>query len=105
MASGILGTASLTVASTNTVVYTVPTSKTAVVTVSVLNRDSTNYTNINLAISATGAITNTNYIEFGAGLIPNGVLERSGIVMDAGKKIVVGSSNGKTTVTVWGYEE
>jgi len=105
MASGILGTASLTVASTNTVIYSVPTSKTAVVTVSVLNRDTTNYTNIDLAISSTGAISNTNYIEYQASLIPTGVLERSGIVLEAGKKIIVGSSGGKTTVTVWGYEE
>ena len=43
-------------------------------------------------------------IEFDAQLLPKGVLERTGIVVDTGKQIVVRSSLGSVTAMVYGVE-
>lgn len=102
MATGILGTANLS-ATTNTTVYTVPASTFAVVTVSVCNRSASTVT-VRLASSASGTPGNAEYLEYGTQILANGVLERSGIVLDATKNIVVYSSATDVNVVVYGIE-
>jgi hypothetical protein len=102
MATGRLGTADLS-ATTNTTVYTCPSSTFAVVTVSVCNRGSTSAT-VRLAIAASASPTDAEYIEYDTTLAAKGVLERTGIVLDAGKLLVVRSSAVGVNAVVYGIE-
>lgn len=102
MATGRLGVADLA-AATNTTLYTVPASTFSVVTLSVVNRGST-AANIRISISASATPADSEYIEFDTSLSAKGVLERTGIVMDAGKLLVVRSSATTVNAVVYGIE-
>jgi hypothetical protein len=102
MATGRLGTADLA-AATNTTVYTCPSSTFAVVTVSVCNR-SASAANIRIAVATSATPGNAEFIEFDTSLSAKGVLERTGIVMDAGKLLVVRSSAVDVSAVVYGIE-
>jgi hypothetical protein len=102
MATGRLGTADLA-AATNTTVYTCPSTTFAVVTVSVCNRGST-AANIRLAVASTATPTDAEFLEFDTSLSAKGVLERTGIVLDAGKLLVVRSSATNVNAVVYGIE-
>ena len=102
MATVRLGTADLS-AATNTTVYTCPTDTFAVVTVSVCNRGAS-ASNIQLAISSTSTPSAAEYLEFDTSLSAKGVLERTGIVLDAGKLLVVRSSAASVSAVVYGIE-
>ena len=102
MATGRLGTADLA-AVTNTTVYTCPADTFAVVTVSVCNRGAS-AANIQLAVCDTATPGNDEYIEFDTSLSAKGVLERTGVVLDAGKLLVVRSSAVGVNAVVYGIE-
>jgi hypothetical protein len=102
MATGRLGVADLA-AATNTTVYTCPATTFAVVTVSICNRGST-AANIQVAVSSSGTPANSEYLEFDTSLSAKGVLERTGIVLDAGKLLVVRSSAVSVNAVVYGIE-
>lgn len=103
MATGILGQAA-PAAATNTTVYTVPAATTAVATISVVNRGATAAA-VNVAIAATGTPATSEYIEYQTVIDVNGVLERAGVVANAGERFVVYSTTANTSVTIYGYEE
>lgn len=103
MPSGILGQ-SAPAATTNTTVYTVPSGKLASFSVNILNRGAASVS-VRLAIATTGTPANEEWIEFGASVPANGVLERSGLVAQAGERIVVFASTADVSVSVYGYEE
>ncbi len=102
MATGILGQAALS-AATNTTVYTVPATTFTVMAVSVLNRGNTVAT-VRIALASAATPTNAEYIEYDAQIGPNGVLERTGIMMNAGKLLVCYASNANISVTAFGIE-
>jgi hypothetical protein len=102
MATGRLGTADLA-AATNTTLYTVPATTFTVCTLSVCNRGSTSAT-IRVAVAASATPGNAEFIEFDTSLSAKGVLERTGIVMDAGKLLVVRSSAVDVSAVVYGIE-
>ena len=102
MATGRLGVADLS-ATTATTVYTVPTDNFAVVTVNVCNRNATS-SDIRVAMAATDSPANTEFVEYDTELVGHGVLEKTGMVMDAGKKIVAYSSQANVSVVVHGIE-
>jgi hypothetical protein len=102
MATGILGTEDLA-ATSNTTVYTVPNETFAVVTVNVTNRNDQSR-QIRVATASSDTPDNSEWIEFDAELLGNGTLERSGIVLDAGKKIVAYSNSTDVNVVVFGIE-
>jgi len=102
MATGRLGTADLA-AATNTTLYTCPVSTFAVVTVSVCNRGAT-AANIRIAVASSASPTDAEYLEFDVSLAAKGVLERTGIVMDAGKLLVVRSSAISVSAVAYGIE-
>lgn len=102
MATGRLGTANITTTS-NTTVYTVPASTFSVVSVNVVNRSSSASANIRIAVASSATPSVDEYIEYDSALVANGVLERTGIVMDAGKLIVVQTPTATPTLSVMVY--
>lgn len=103
MATGILGTPADLAAATNTTIYTVPAETFAVLTISVANRSVQSRT-VRVALANSDTPTTAEWIEFDSELIANGVLERSGVVIDAGKKVVVYADSTDVTVMVYGIE-
>jgi hypothetical protein len=103
MASGILGTADLS-AATATTVYTVPSGKVASCTISICNRNSYGSIKVRVALAASGTPSASEYIEYDTNIGPNQVLERTGMVMDATKRVVVYSDTASVSAVVVGYE-
>lgn len=102
MATGILGTADLA-ANTNTTLYTVPVSTFSVVTVSICNRGAA-AVDVRIAVSDSGTPANEDYLEFDSSVLAKGVLERTGIVLQAGKLIVCRANATDVNVVVTGIE-
>ena len=102
MATGRLGTADLA-AATNTTVYTVPADTFSVVSISICNRGSTTAT-IRIGICDTATPGDDEWLEYDASVLAKGVIERTGIVADAGKLIVVRSSAISVNAVVYGIE-
>lgn len=102
MATGRLGTANITTTA-DTTVYTVPATTFAVVTVNVVNRSASANASIRIAVASSATPTTAEYIEYDSALVPNGVLERTGLVMDAGKLIVVQTPTATPTLSVVVY--
>lgn len=102
MATGRLGTADLSAAS-DTTLYTVPATTFSVVTVSLCNRGGTSAL-VRIAICDTATPGDDEYIEYDAAILSNGVLERTGLVLDAGKLLVVRSSATSVTAVCYGIE-
>jgi len=102
MTTGRLGAVDL-VAATNTSVYTVPATTFSVVTLSICNRGSTAAT-LRVSVSTSATPANNEFIEFDTSLAPKGVLERTGIVLDAGKFLVVNSNVSSVTAVAYGIE-
>ena len=107
MANGILGSADLA-ATTYTGIYLVPVDTFSVATVSICNKNSTSIT-VRLAIAKADASGTTlpaadDYLEYDTEILPNGVLERTGIVVDASRQIYARSSSTNTAVMVYGIE-
>jgi hypothetical protein len=102
MATGILGTADMA-AGTETVLYTVPADTFAVTSVSFCNRGNAAIT-VRLAVCVADTATADEYIEYDTTIQAKGVLERTGIVLDATKRIVAYSSAENVSAVAFGIE-
>ena len=102
MASGLQAFADLA-ASTNTTLYTVPTSKTLSFAVNFANRNEVPIV-VTLSISDAATPANGEYIFYQLVIEGNNNFERTGLVAQAGKLIVVQSSNANVSAQVYGYE-
>jgi hypothetical protein len=102
MATGRLGIANIT-STADTTVYTVPAATFSVVSVNVVNRSSSASAQIRIAVASSATPTVAEYIEYDSALVANGVLERTGIVLDAGKLLVVQTPTSTPTLSVVVY--
>lgn len=107
MANGILGSQDLA-AATYTLFYSVPTSTFAVVTVAFTNKTASPIT-VRLAATkpsnpAPGIPAADDYLEYEAEILPGGVLERTGVVLEAGRRLFARSSSTNVVVMVYGIE-
>lgn len=103
MASGIFGQAALT-ASTNTTIYAVPASTYSVVTVNIVNRG-TSSAAVRLAVSSSANPTDNEYLEYDTVLPAKNVLERTGIVAEAGRQIIVYADTNSISASAYGIEQ
>lgn len=102
MASGRLGAADLAAGIVATV-YTAPADTFTIASISICNRGN-QATGIRVAIATSDAPTAAEYIEYDTELGGKGVIERTGIALGAGQKIVVRSSGGATSAVAFGIE-
>jgi hypothetical protein len=105
MATGRLGTADFTVvgAGVNHSLYSVPLATFTVATVSFCNRTASSV-NVRLAIATGASPGNAEFVEYDVQISPNGVLERTGLVLAAGQLIVVRSSAVNVSAVAYGIE-
>lgn len=102
MTTGRLGTADLATATLETV-YTVPTDVFSVISVNICNRNNSSV-GIRLAIADNDTPTSSEFIEHDVEIGGKGVLERTGIIIGAGQKVVMYSSSANVSVVVFGIE-
>src|SRR6056297_1774876 len=102
MATGRLGNTDLT-ANTSSTVYTAPIGTYAIANVSITNRNETAIT-MKMAMAITATPEDSEWIEWSTIIIPNGVFERTGLVMQGGLNLVVETDAGDVGVTVYGIE-
>ena len=102
MATGRLGVSAIP-ATTNTTVYTVPVGYYTVCNVSITNRNATAI-KIRVAMATTSSPNVQDWLEYDTVIIPNGVFERTGLVMQAGLNIVVYSDTANVGCSVYGIE-
>jgi hypothetical protein len=102
MPTGRLGTANITTTA-DTTIYTVPLATFAVVSLNIVNRSTTTAASIRIALSSTTTPSLDEYLEFDSELVARGVLERTGIVMDSGKLLVVSTPTASPTLSVVAY--
>lgn len=105
MATGLLGQSAPS-ATTYTQVYAVPVGYFTALSISVLNRASTQ---VSVRIALTGTVapaapSNAEFIEYDTLIGGNGVLERTGIMLSASKYVVVYASTANVSVSVFGIE-
>lgn len=103
MASGRLGTARLA-ADTDTVIYTVPADTLATVNINAVNVG-TATSIVKIAISTTNTADSGDYFEISSLQASGGVVERTGIMMSAGERVVVRADTVTVDVRVHGIEE
>jgi hypothetical protein len=105
MATGLLGQSAPNAAQ-YTQVYAVPTGYFTALSISVLNRAATQ---ASIRIALTGNVapvapSAAEFIEYDTILGGNGVLERTGIMLNASKYVVVYSTTANISVSVFGIE-
>ena len=106
MATGRLGSQNLTSGSVTsyTNCYVVPVNYYSVFNISVTNL-ATSAATIRIALSTSNSSPSTSeFIEYGNTIQPNGVFERTGIVLNAGLYVLVSTSSTNLNVNIWGIE-
>jgi len=102
MATGRLG-ASDVPATTLTTVYTCPASVYTIASINICNRGAT-AADIRIAVATTDTPGAAEYIEYDLTIAVSGVLERTGIVLATGQRLVVYSSAASISAVVYGIE-
>jgi hypothetical protein len=101
--TGILASEALP-ATTYTSVYSPSTDTFSVVTISICNKNTTAI-RVRLAIATDPNIPAAGeYLEYQTEVLPNGVLERTGVILQSGRTVYAYSTQSQTDVVVYGIE-
>ena len=104
MASGVFGKVDVSSATTWTEVVAAPASGIKVVTLNVANRTG-DAVNVSVALrDAAANVTDADHLESGVSLPANGVLERTGIVLDTSNGLHVYADAVGTTAVAYGMD-
>lgn len=104
MTSGILSQVA-PVASTATTAYVVPANVLSSFTISIVNRHATAAAKTRIAISTTDSPSDAEWIEYNLDIPAGFVFERTGLLAQAGRRVVIFSDSASLSVTVAGYED
>lgn len=104
MASGKFWSGSLP-ANTDQDTGAVDAGKTRTVSINLVNRDASSVAKVRIAIGVNPAPADGDYIEYDTELKPNGVLERSAVVLGAGERVVLRADTAKVSTRIHGFEE
>ena len=105
MATGRLGAVELS-SGVMTAVYAVPANTVTTVNLNVCNRNLTQMSvRIALINGTVGSLSNADYIEYDTLVLGNGVVERTGIVLQAGYTLAVRSDVSNVNAACWGFED
>jgi hypothetical protein len=102
MATGLLGQADVASA-TYTTIYTVPAGYFTVASINLLNRGNSS-ARFRIALADNATPTDAEFIEYDVEIAAKGVLERTGIMLNEGKRIVVYSSASSVSAAAFGIE-
>lgn len=102
--SGRLGVLDVVAGGTGASVYTCPPATFAVVSLNLCNRNSTTARLVRVAIAATATPADEEFIEYDTELVASGVLERTGLVLKAGQRIIVRADATDVSAVVYGIE-
>ena len=103
MANGRLAALDLTDGINNTV-YTVPAGVTAAVTVRIVNRSGAT-AKVRLAIATSATPLAYEWLDYEAPIPSCGVLDETGLTVDATKLLVAYTDTADVNMLVWGYED
>ena len=103
MASGVYAKVDVSSASTWTTVVAPPAAGVKVATVTLCNRTGSNLS-VRLALAATTSVTDSDVIEYDTTIPANGVLERTGIVLDTSNGLQVYASAAGLTAVAYGID-
>ncbi len=102
MATGRLGNIAVG-AATNATAYTVPSGYYTVCNVTLVNRNAA-AVRIRVAMASSATPNPQEWLEYDTIVVPGGVFERTGLVLNAGLNIVVYSDAANVGCTVYGIE-
>lgn len=87
-------------------IYTVPANNIATVGINICNRNSVAVVvRLALLLRNETSVSTSDYLEYDVTLCPNGVLERTGVVLEDGQALYAYSDTSAVTAMVWGWEE
>jgi len=104
MPTGKLAAVDIPTPNTDTLLYTVPSSKKSVLSLCLTNRGLANAA-IRIALTTGSNVTDADYIAFDAVVYPKESHERNGIVLTDGQRIYVRTDTATVNAVAWGYEE
>lgn len=103
MASGVYAKVDITNANTWTTLVAPPSSGNKVTTVNLVNRTAGNV-KVRIALAETTTVTDSDVIEYDVTLPANGVLERTGLVLDSTNGVQVYAAATGVTATAYGID-
>jgi len=83
----------------------VAVNNTRTVSICLVNRDASIGAKVRIAIGVNTSASNGDYIEYDTSLPPNGILERTGLVIGPGERVILRSDTANVTGRIHGFEE
>jgi len=103
MPSGVFAKLNIAAATWTTLVAPAPSGTFKVATVNLCNRTSSDI-KVRIALAASTTVADTDYIEYDTTIVANGVLERTGILIDSTFGIQVYAATAGITAAAYGID-
>lgn len=103
--AGLLGAVDLTTANQGASPYTIQAGKTGSVLLNICNRNADQSATVLVGITSSASPAAGEWIEYGAAILPKGVLIRTALMLDAGQKLYIQSNRTLVNAVLLGIEE